>query len=238
MGYPIYKPSSTSICNTQMSSSDDNTQTIQPINTQTEELIDHSTSETEDTSTDTSSGSSSSEEESKKKVINMIQSRHHADGFQDLRSRFLRLREKYMDYNYIYASKVDTWFKYDLKRPEIKKPDTIFYVITKNFRLIYSVIDNKVIYTDGKGTYLAHSELHLRRSVTTWLTPNVLLLSFVYAHKKHAAIEFQVVIERTSEYYHIRSTQVLIHYEELELPQLIPKTGYPSKIKNWYIFFQ
>ena len=67
---------------------------------------------------------------------------------------------------------------------------------------------------------------------------STVLFSFVYAHKKHAAIEFQVVLECRGAYFYVRSKQVLLHYEELELPKLISKTAYPDRIRNWYLFFE
>lgn len=187
-----------------------------------------------------SSNSSSEENEKKKKEswLCMVQAEHNGDFVYDLRNRFNRNKCIYKDFNSIYVSKIDIWLKYNLKRKEIKQPATAFAIFTKNFRLFFSQKDEKVIYTDGKGTYLSHYDLHLRRAITQWITLDVLLLSFVYAHKKHAAIEFQIILEAKPDHFYVRSKQVLIHYEELNLPKLLSKTAYPARIRNWYLFFE
>lgn len=191
-----------------------------------------------------SSSSNSSEENDKEKEkkswIYMIQPETHGDHIDDLITYYNRTRTKYKEFqlNEFYVSKIQTRLAYNLKRKEIKHPFTAFGIVTKEFRLLYSEKDKKVIYIDKTGTYLSHSDLHLRRYIITWLTSNTVLFSFIYAHKKHTAIEFQIILEARVDHFYVRSKQVLIHYEELELPKLIPKTGYPARIRNWYLLFE
>ena len=188
-----------------------------------------------------SSSSSSSEEDTEKKYwVYMVQQESHGDHLDDLDKYYHRTLAKYKDekLNNIYVTKVQIRLAYNVKRKEVKHPFTVFGIVTKEFRLLFSEKDQKVIYTDKEGTYLSHSDLHLRRYKVVWLTSSVVLFSFVYAHKKHAAIEFQVILECRGAYFYVRSKQVLLHYEELELPKLIPKTAYPDRIRNWYLFFE
>lgn len=188
-----------------------------------------------------SSSTSSSEEEAEKKYwVYMVQQESHGDHLDDLDKYYNRTLAKYKDVklNSVYVTKVQIRLAYNVKRKEVKHPFTVFGIVTKEFRLLFSEKDQKVIYTDKEGTYLSHSDLHLRRYKVVWLTSSTVLFSFVYAHKKHAAIEFQVVLECRGAYFYVRSKQVLLHYEELELPKLISKTAYPDRIRNWYLFFE
>lgn len=190
---------------------------------------------------DSSSSSFSEENEKEKKSwIYMIQAERHGDFIHDLDTYYNRSRTRYKELklNEIYISKIQMRISYNLKRKEVKHPFTVFGIVTKDFRLLFSEKDKQVIYTDQKGTYLSHSDLHLRRYKIVWLTSSTVLFSFVYAHKKHAAIEFQIIMEARVDHFYVRSKQVVIHYEELELPKLIPKTAYPSRIRNWYLLFE
>ena len=213
-----------------MSSSEDNSTRLSNIN---QPII----SENFDSS---SSSFSEENEHEKKSWIYMIQAERHGDFIHDLDTYYNRSRTRYKELklNEIYITKVQMRLAYNVKRKEIKHPFTVFGIVTKEFRLLFSEKDKKVIYTDKNGTYLSHSDLHLRRHKVVWLTSNTLLLSFVYAHKKHAAIEFQIIMEAKPDHFYVRSKQVLIHYEELELPKLISKTAYPSRIRNWYLLFE
>ena len=218
-----------------MSSSEDNSSTGLPITNQP--II------SENLDSSSSSFSEENENEQKKEKeswIYMIQPERHGDYIHALNTYYNRARTGYKELklNEIYVSKAQMQIAYNLKRKEVKHPFTVFGIVTKEFRLLFSEKEKQVIYTDQKGTYLSHSDLHLRRYKVVWLTSNTLLLNFVYAHKKHAAIEFQIIMEARVDHFYVRSKQVILHYEELELPQLISKTAYPSRIRNWYLLFE
>ena len=193
---------------------------------------------------DSSSFSFSEEEEKKKEKktwIYMIQPEKHGDYIDDLNKYYerARSRNRELKLNEIYVSKIQMRLAYKVKRKDIKHPFTAFGIVTKDFRLLFSETDKKIIYTDKKGFFLTHCELHLRRYKIIRLTSNTILFKFVYAaHGRHAAIEFQIILEDRGDHFYIRSKQVILHYEELELPKLITKKAYPSRIRNWYLLFE
>ena len=192
---------------------------------------------TAESSTEESPLSTESEYEEEKNlpVISFVQHSKHSKQSDMLHTRFARIEQSAKYKNFIYVSPSRKYFVYELTTKKRDLPPTRFQIITTQLQLLYCSVDEQVIRLDRDGKYVDHAPLLLKRYGSRWITPDVLVLEFLYETNNKPFIQFQCVVVHEPNWFKIRSSTVLIHYENNPFP--LSRCCYSKKIHNWYLFF-